>query len=61
MYIIELDEIFYLKSIGETDENGDTPLQVTTVQGEALGFKTRQDAEDANSRFDLCGEIRDIV
>lgn len=61
MYYIELDEIFWLKSYGTTDENGETPMQVTTVQDEAMGFNTREEAEAINTRFELGGEVRDII
>jgi hypothetical protein len=61
MYYIEIDGLFWLKSIGETDENENTPIQICTNQSEALGFQSIEAAHDANIRFDIRGEIHDIV
>lgn len=61
MYIIALDDTFFLKSIGQTDSEGDTPMQATMSQSEAMQFEARWEADDINTRFGLNGEIRDVV
>lgn len=61
MYYIKVAKNIWYKSHGETNENEETQVSMCFSQDQAHGFETRQEADEVNDRFQLGGEITEIV
>lgn len=56
MYIIKQGPI-YLQSVGETDSEGNTKIDMTMNQDKAKRFDTFVDAESVNDRYEVGGKV----
>ncbi len=60
MYIIKAG-ILYLKSIGETNEKDETVISMCIQEERAFRFPTRKEAEAVNLKYEIGGEVFDII
>lgn len=60
MYIIKAG-ILYLKSIGETNEKEETVISMCIQEERAFRFQTRKEAEAVNLKYEIGGEVFDII
>ena len=58
MYIVKAG-ILYLKSIGETDKDGNTNIQLGMDQSIAMQFDTAEAAQDVIDRYNIT-DLNDV-
>lgn len=56
MYIIKQGPI-YLQSVGDTDSEGNTKIDLTMDPAKAKRFDTFVDAESVNDRYEVGGKV----